>query len=287
MKLKALQKRIKGGGTNHDEQNEHNFLSDLKLTTVDNDGKDENDWCKADDRTEISFLCKLNYKEPCNDSYLIIPNQEYEYTKILRTFLKDKKNFTKINEDTYGNESKTANLFRDKTQPYQKLWLNDSKLINTHALLKRQMTDSCKDFFEIDCNHDSLDFHQQLFQNNWDLLLNVYSFCKYDTMSSSSANSDSMNHSSIISSLSGFSSIGSSTRSTNLNESRSTFSIESAKSRSLDEFKMYVDSIGVTANREIIIKGSISDKIKGGLEKHEAVCFYLIFYFTTKFNVLF
>ena len=297
MKLKALQKRIKGGGNaisfiNQDAKTTTNSDSSLILTSsLDED----NDWDKSDERfpadntnsvTEISVLYKLNYDQDstcaANANDLIIPNQEYEYTKMLRTFLKDKKNIEKLTENEYENEIKNKLINKDKlkiTTTHPKLCAKEKTSVNTYPIGKRQdklAAENLKDLNEVNCYHDSLEFHKKLFQNNWNVLLNVYSFCKYESGSMSSNNSDSINNPpSLLSSLSnsGFSSIGS-TCSTSLAHSWSTsISYDSAKSNSssLDEFKMYVDSIGVTANREIILKGSLSDKIKGGLEKTEAV----------------
>jgi hypothetical protein len=292
MKLKALQKRIKGGGNainfiNQDEKTITNSDSSLFMTSSSVD--EDSDWDKADERlqndnansvSEISVLYKLNYSQDttgANANDLIIPNQEYEYTKILRTFLKDKKNIEKLTENEYENEIKCKTTYKDKLQimTYPKLFSNEKNSLNTFSITKCQdklTTENLKDY-EVNCYHDSLEFHKKLFQNNWNVLLNVYSFCKYEPGSLSSHNSDSINNPPSLISNSGVSSIGS-TRSTNLTHSWSTsISYESAKSNStsLDEFKMYVDSIGVTANREIILNGSLSDKIKGGIEKTEAV----------------
>ena len=279
MKLKALQKRIKGGGnaTNFiaqdDQSNVESPNQNLELSTI----EDDIDWNKADENqhsTELSVLYKLNCKK---DLDLIIPNQEYEYTKILRTFLKDKKNLEKLGEGEYEVDLKNKTINRgDKNQALkfgQKLFVGDKISVNTSSLPKRldKPTENCKDNHETNCYHDSLEFHQQLFQNNWDVLLNVYSFSKYEAESISSNNLSSSAASSL--SNSDFSSVGS-TRSTNFANSWSTFSFDSVKSKvsSFEEFKMYVDSIGVSANRQIIIKGSLTDNIKGGIDKSEMVC---------------
>jgi len=292
MKLKALQKRIKGGGNainfiNQDEKTITN--SDSSIFMASSSVDEDSDWDKADERlqnddansvSEISVLYKLNHNQDTTSTTandLIIPNQEYEYTKILRTFLKDKKSIEKLTENEYENEIKCKTTYKDKLQimTYPKLFANEKNSMNTFSITKRQdklATENLKDY-EVNCYNDSLEFHKKLFQNNWNVLLNVYSFCKYEPGSLSSNNSDSINNPPSFLSHSDFSSIGS-TRSTNLTHSWSTsISYESAKSNStsLDEFKMYVDSIGVTANREIILNGSLSDKIKGGIEKTEAV----------------
>lgn len=297
MKLKALQKRIKGGGnasslSNQDEKTAEISSETCKNSLITSCVEEDGDWGKTDEKqpsdSNITVMYKLNYKQDTacggDDAVgadLIIPNQEHEYSKILRTFLKDKKNLEKLCEHEYDSQIKNKGINENKRQMISspKLPVNDKSCINTYPIAKRQdklVVESSKDFTETNCYHDSLEFHQQLFQNNWNVLLNVYSFCKYESGSLSSNNSNSINDpSSLVSSLSNseFSSIGS-TRSTNVAHTWSTsISYGSVKSNStsLDEFKMYVDSIGVTANREIIIKGNLSDKIKGGLEKSEAV----------------
>lgn len=294
LRLKALQKRIKGGGktmetgdTTIECQSSEKILNELQVVNKPEEHDEESDWYNIEDnfnQKNFSLLCNFEYKTgsatDCDaERYLIIPNQEYEYSKILRTFLKDKKTILKLDQDYHESDAKNKNIFtfREKAaltstdKSCTSLWLRSCAFLSHDLANLKKLNDEGKTLIEFNYSQDSLSIHQEIFKNNWHLLSCDYTFSQNDS-DSTSIHSDSL--------VSSLSNSFQSTYSTNLsnpvcNNWTTTNSSDSSKSNLCDELKMYVDSIGISVGQGIVLDGKLSSKIKGGLEKSENVSVYL------------
>lgn len=253
-KAKGLQKRIKGGGNKSNIANIPSALENLKIE----DFNEEDDSCSFGTIFSGNDCVKTKH-----DSSYIIPNRDYEYSKILKTFLKNK-------PASYGkclkqeNEPKTPRYLTklEATDSTSALFRSNWNLLsNDYGLFKNNAsTSTLSSMKQIPSISSASSKYVSLQTANTDYDPSIASFCN-SWFASSSVSIDTLK------SLSQFEQECVLVKPNELTSSQKFYVPEDTNK----ELKDYIDSIGYSLNCENEFSlENFSAKIKGGhVEKKE------------------